>query len=287
MQLQGRTVAVVAPAGIPDMDNIARSIRLLESWGLRVLVGEHVADKYRYLAGTNENRTADLVWAMSDPEVDIVWVARGGYGCVHTLPSLPSSVPCDKTIVGFSDATALFCALKATPQVRMIHGPTLNSLTAKVDDYTRESVLRALQDIEQEPIELRRLYGPDRIVKGRLEGGNITVLASLAGTKWQAQFSGAIVLLEDVTELAYRIDRSITLLRESGVFDGARAFVLGEFVRCALPSGADFTLDEMLVDLLSPLEVPILAGFPIGHSTRNVSWVYGATGSVRGNNLIR
>jgi muramoyltetrapeptide carboxypeptidase len=286
MRLKGKTAAVIAPAGIPDMANIARGVALLESWGLRVLMGEHVADRFRYFAGTLEHRSADLSWALSDPSIDIVWIARGGYGCAQALASVPAGVPCHKTIVGFSDATALFSMLKPMPNVRLIHGPTLNSLAAKVNDQSRDSVLAALLDSTPAPIALRRLYGADAPVEGILDGGNITVLASLAGTNWQARFDGAIVLLEDVTEPAYRIDRSITQLKASGSFDGARAFVFGEFIRCALPVGADFTLHDMLVDLLRSFNVPILTGLPIGHGVTNVAWTYGSRASIRADALL-
>ena len=288
MKLEGKTVAVVAPAGVPDMEHVERSIALLESWGLRVQVGAHVRDRYRYHAGRHEDRAADLHRALTDPAVDIVWVARGGYGSVYCLRAVPDTVPCAKTVVGFSDATALFGALHGMPDVRVIHGPTLNGLATKHDDASRASVLSELREERAAPVPLQRLDAHDaRRVEGHLAGGNITVLASLAGTPWQARCDGAIVLLEDVTELAYRIDRSIMQLREAGVFDGARAFVLGDFIRCPLPANADFTLHEMLVDLLQPYGVPIYAGFPIGHGTRNHAWTYGAKAALENDQLVR
>lgn len=289
MKLDGQTVAVVAPAGVPDMEHVERSIALLESWGLRVQVGAHVRDRHRYHAGKHEDRAADLHRALTDPSVDIVWVARGGYGSVYCLRAVPESVPCRKTVVGFSDATALFGALHGMPDVRVIHGPTLNGLATKHDDASRDSMLAELREERAAPVPLQLLFdaqAPAR-VEGSLAGGNITVLASLAGTPWQARCDGAIVLLEDVTELAYRIDRSLMQLREAGVFDGARAFVLGDFIRCPLPENADYTLNDMLVDVLKPLGVPIYAGFPIGHGTRNHAWTYGANAVLEGNQLVR
>ncbi|MBV8628732.1 MAG: LD-carboxypeptidase, partial [Paraburkholderia sp.] len=134
MRLNGKTAAIVAPAGIPDMNNIARSVELLESWGLKVVMGKHVAAPFRYMAARNDERAADLCWALTDPSIDIVWAARGGYGSVHCLASLPLSVPCAKTVIGFSDLTAVFCALQSVPNVRLIHGPSLNGLAVKVDD---------------------------------------------------------------------------------------------------------------------------------------------------------
>ena len=288
MKLDGKTVAVVAPAGVPDMTHVEQSIALLESWGLRVEVGAHVRDRYRYHAGKHEDRAADLHRALTEPSVDIVWIARGGYGSIHCLRAVPDAVPCAKTVVGFSDATALFSALHGMPNVRVIHGPTLNGLATKHDDASRDSVLAELREVRAAPVPLQRLHGSDtQRVEGHLAGGNITVLASLAGTQWQARCEGAIVLLEDVTELAYRIDRSIMQLREAGVFDGAHAFVLGDFIGCPLPDNADFTLHEMLADLLKPYGVPIYAGFPIGHGARNHAWTYGAHAALERDQLVR
>ncbi|GAB2892708.1 LD-carboxypeptidase [Paraburkholderia jirisanensis] len=301
MQLHQQTVGVIAPAGIPDMERVAHGIELLESWGATVRIGAHVRDRFRYFAGTHEQRRADLLWALNDPSIDIVWVARGGYGSVHCLPVLPDALPRAKTVVGFSDATALFCGLSRFPNARLIHGPTLGSLAARVDDASRQRMLSALAPATVEtsvasetsgtcaasaPLALQRLCGTDAPVGGRLHGGNITTLASVAGTRWQADCRGAIVLLEDITELAYRLDRSLTLLIESGTFAGARAFVLGDFVRCPLPPNADFTLHEMLVDLLEPLGVPVFAGLPIGHDERNYAWTYGADARIENDQLV-
>ncbi|HVE06460.1 MAG TPA: LD-carboxypeptidase [Paraburkholderia sp.] len=286
MQLQEQTVGVIAPAGIPDMQRVAQGIDLLESWGATVRVGAHVRDTFRYLAGTHDARRADLLWALNDPSIDIVWVARGGYGCVHCLPALPDALPRAKTIVGFSDATSLFCGLERFANARRIHGPSLGSLAAHVDEASRQRVLSELSGAPLAPLALQRLAGSDAPVSGRLHGGNLTTLASVAGTRWQPDCRGAIVLLEDITELAYRLDRSLTLLIESGTFTGARAFVLGEFVRCPLPPNADFTLQQMLVDLLQPLGVPVFAGLPIGHGEQNYAWTYGAAARIENDQLL-
>jgi muramoyltetrapeptide carboxypeptidase len=289
MHLTGRTVGVIAPAGVPDMNNVARGIALLESWGLEVRVGAHVTKRFRTFAGTHDERRADLVWALTDPSIDIVWVARGGYGCVHCLPAIPAALPREKTVIGFSDATSLFCAMSGMEKARLIHGPSLGSLAAHVDDASRQSVLTALTAPTggvAPAVSLTHLHGPRTPVNGRLHGGNITTLASVAGTRWQADCRDALVLLEDITELGYRLDRSIMLLKESGTFDGARAFVFGEFVRCPLPEGADYTLHDIMVDLLAPYGVPIFAGMPIGHAAQNIAWTYGAPARIVENQLV-
>ncbi|MGN8111750.1 S66 peptidase family protein [Paraburkholderia sp. 22098] len=287
MTVEGRRVAVIAPAGIPDMDNLAQAVSLLESWGFPVSVGAHVANRFRYLAGAHQHRTGDLLAALSDPAIDIVWIARAGYGCAHVLPALPTAVPCGKTVIGFSDATALFYALRQIPGIGVIHGPTLNGLATKVDDVSRRSVLDTLTGVTPAPLPLERLHGAADSITGPLVGGNLTVLASTAGSRWQPSFRDSIVVLEDVTELAYRIDRSIMTLRHAGVLDGARAIVLGDFIRCPLPAGADYSLEDVLLDVLAPIGVPIYGGLPVGHGERNLSWVVGRSVEIRGGMLLR
>ncbi|WP_027805121.1 LD-carboxypeptidase [Paraburkholderia caledonica] len=287
MTVEGKRVAVVAPAGVPDMNNLAQAICLLESWGLSVSVGAHVADRFRYLAGSHQHRISDLLAALMDPAVDIIWIARAGYGCAHVLSSLPATVPCEKTVIGFSDATALFYALRQIPGISVIHGPTLNGLATKVDEMSRRNVLDTLTGVTPAPLPLERLRGPADSISGPLVGGNLTVLASTAGSRWQPDFRDSIVVLEDVTELAYRIDRSAMTLRHAGILDGARAIVLGEFVRCPLPAGADYSLADVLLDVLAPLGVPIYGGFPVGHGERNLSWVVGRPVEIREGMLLR
>ncbi|WP_321575622.1 hypothetical protein [Burkholderia sp. BE24] len=114
----------------------------------------------------------------------------------------------------------------------------------------------------------------------------MTVLASVAGTRWSLRSRDAIILLEDVTEFGYRLDRSLTQLRLSGAFDGASAFVLGQFTRCPIPDGADFTLEQMLVDVLGGFGLPIYSGLPIGHEQRNITWQYGNQAAIE-NSAIR
>lgn len=164
--------------------------------------------------------------------------------------------------------------------VRLVHGPTFHCLATKVDEETRESVRAVLMGQSQPARELKLLHGDGGKVTGRLTGGNLTVLASMAGTRWQPRSRENIVMLEDITELGYRLDRSLTQLRLSGAFDGAEAFVLGQFTRCPLPEGANFTLEEMLADVLKPIGRPIYSGLPIGHERKNISWVYCAHATI-------
>lgn len=276
MESRRKTIRVVAPAGIPDPQGIERGIALVEGWGFNVTRGAHLGSQYRYFAGTTDERADDLRSALLDPSIDIIWLARGGFGSAHLLSHLPDAIATPKTIIGFSDATSLFCALADRPGVRLLHGPTFHSLAFKVDAETRDDMRAVLTGEQRAALSLRHLSGDPVTVSGRLCGGNLTVLASIAGTRWPLCSRDGIVLLEDVTELGYRLDRSLTQLRLSGAFKGARAFVLGQFTRCPVPDGADFTLEQMLVDVLAAIGLPIYSGLPIGHERRNVAWRYGS-----------
>lgn len=100
-------------------------------------------ERFRYDAGTAAQRTGDLLWALSDPEVDAIWLARGGFGCIHCLAGLPDTLPKERMVIGFSDATSLFGALRRQGRVNLVHGPTLENLATMIDDPGRQS-LRAL-----------------------------------------------------------------------------------------------------------------------------------------------
>jgi muramoyltetrapeptide carboxypeptidase len=269
------TIAVVAPAGIPRRDDLDRGITLLRDWGYTVVEGGHIRDRHFYNAGTAANRIADLDWALADPAIDAVWLARGGYGCAHCLPVVAQKRYDDRPVIGFSDATALFCGLARSGRTRLIHGPVVGSLAAGSDDASRDRLRDLLAGREVAPMQCEELLGPKDAVSGPLIGGNLCVLASLAGTPWALKSAGAIVVLEDVGEAAYRIDRLIHQLRWSGCLDGVAGIALGDFVSCKLPDGADFSLDDVLGEALAPLGVPVAKGFPIGHGQRNLAWRWG------------
>ena len=269
-------IAVIAPAGAVDQADTEQGIALLERWGYRAVRGEHLYRRHRYNAGSLAERSADLNWALSAPDLDAVWLARGGYGCVHCLPALPAMLPRDRPLIGLSDATSLLSALHRRGHTQLLHGPMVEGLVTRMDDTSRDAVHRWLEAGAATPLPVEPLCGQPGPVSGPLVGGNLTVLASIAGTPWSLRAEGAIVLLEDVGETAYRLDRSLTQLIASGGLAGARAIVLGEFVRCPVPEHGGFRLEEVLRDLLLPLGLPVFHHAPFGHGSRNIAWRYGS-----------
>jgi muramoyltetrapeptide carboxypeptidase len=278
----GSLVMVIAPAGVHDAARLEAGIRLIEGWGLRVRRAPHLGDRHRYTAGTDADRAADLRAALLDPEVEAVWFSRGGFGTVHTLASVPWRRLDERPIIGFSDATALFSAGQRRGRGRFVHGPVLHSL-ADTPDAESVEALRALL-FEGAPARLvgRHLCGPAAPVEGPVVGGNLCVLASLAGTRWAARNEGRILLLEDLGEPAYKLDRLLTQLQLSGALRGVVGVALGDFLHADPPADAGWTLDELFIDRLGPLGVPVLAGLPVGHASRNHAWMVGARGRLAG-----
>lgn len=274
----GARVAVVAPSGIFNPARLAAGMSLLRAWGYEPVESPSLHARARYTAGSVAERRADLAWALTDDEIDAVWFARGGFGTAHTLDELPWSEMDGRPIIGFSDATALFCAMERVGVPGAVHGPVLHSLTDLCDDDTRDALQALLADGDEVLLAGEPLCGPQRPAAGRVIGGNLCMLASMAGTPWALQGQGAILVLEDVGEPPYKLDRMITQLRQSGAFSGVVGVALGEFSGTRVPEGADWTVRELLADLLAPLNVPVIDGLPVGHGARNHPWRYGAPG---------
>lgn len=269
-------IAVVAPAGIPDRDLLDKGMALLSEWGYEVVPGRHLLASHRYNGGTVQQRVLDLNWALTSEDVQAVWLARGGYGCVHCLPHLSATLPKSRVLVGNSDATSLLSALHGRGHTHLIHGPMLESLATRVDDETRGSMQEFLRTSDAPGLRVNQVGGPKSdLVEGTLVGGNLTVLASVAGTPWAPRQTQGIVMLEDVGEAAYRMDRCMMQLIAGGVLTGARAVVFGEFTRCTVPRNADYAIVDIMRDLLQPLNIPVFAGAEFGHGSRNLPWIYG------------
>lgn len=278
MLSEGARIAIIAPSGIFNPERLATSVKIVHQWGYETVEAPNLHARHHYTAGTAQQRREDLRWALTHDEVDAVWFARGGYGTVHLLDDLPWSELDGRPVIGFSDATALFVAMDRVGVGDAVHGPVLHSLADHVDDNSRDALHRLLRLGTETHLTGEHLCGPRQSVVGRVIGGNLCVCASLAGGPWSLRGAGAILLLEDINEPPYKIDRLITQLKHSGAFDGVVGVALGEFTNCHAPKGADWTMEDVFIDLLSPLNVPVVMGLPVGHGARNVAWRYGSNG---------
>ncbi|MCF5510573.1 MULTISPECIES: S66 peptidase family protein [Pseudomonas] len=278
------TIAVISPAGIPDPAGLEQGLSLIRSWGHEVITGPHVGAKWRYMAGDNDQRSADLRWAFETTGIDVVWIARGGFGVQHCLKALPVGMNDDRIVIGCSDATALLHYLSLQGHTRLVHGPMIDTLASGVTDETRARVRHILTGNFHG--EMPVSSSNQAALEGKLIGGNLTMLASMCGTPQQINTRGAILMLEDVTEHAFRLDRMVLQLRDSGALDGVKAIVLGEYVRCYLPAGADYTADELMENLLQPLGVRVVRGAGFGHGRDNYAWPYGHNAQLQGGRLV-
>lgn len=262
----GARVAMVCPSGpLNGSHELERAIANAESLGWQVTVGEHVLARTGYVAGDDAQRAHDLVRAMRDDDVDGIWCIRGGYGAMRVLPPVQDALSDmrPKALIGYSDITALHAAWHRAGLVSF-HGPTARS---PLSAFSRSALTEIVRDGASPTWR-----APEALVvhggraTGRLAGGNLTLLAALSGTPWAVSFRDAIVVLEDLNEAVYRIDRMLTQLRLSGAFDGCRGLAVGHFTDCPDGSGdGTRTVADLVTELASALHVPALYGIPVGH----------------------
>lgn len=286
----GSVVALIAP-GSPIADTrIEQAVKSMNNLGLKVREGRNIREKYGYLAGSDEQRLADLHWAFSDPEIEAVWCLRGGYGCGRLLPKIDFDLIArnPKIFIGYSDITALHLAIHRMTGLVCFHGPvaasdypdnTVEHVKAVLMNGTAPYSLAIPDDAETLPSDD---YKPTVITagsaKGLLTGGNLSLLAALAGTPWMPSLAGKIVFLEDIGEQPYRIDRMLVQLLQSTELGQAAGIALGVFYDCQPKSSAtipSLSFTEMLLDCLGKLGMPVLYGLPFGHVGHNATLPYG------------
>ena len=263
----GARVALVAPAGpLRGEEDLERAIENTRALGWDPVVGSHALTHRGYLAGTDAERAADLNGAIVDAEVDAIWCLRGGYGVMRILDAIEYGAlrARPKPLIGFSDITALHMAVLARAGVATFHGPTARGT---LTEFTRRSLLMALVD-GRNPCGLapaaRVLHGGR--ARGPLIGGNLAVLSALIATPFAARVEGAILVLEDVNEPVYRIDRMLQQLRLSGALRRCAGLVFGAFTeRGAGDDGAVESLGELLQETADRAGVPCLCDAPVGH----------------------
>lgn len=263
----GARVALVAPAGpLRGQDEVDRAIANVRTLGWEPVVATRALARAGYFAGDDEARAADLNETLRDARIDGVWCLRGGYGAVRLLERIDWGAlrGRGKPLIGYSDVTALHAAVARQAGLVSYHAPTART---PLSTFSRESLERALvRGIDSCGVAAgaRSLRSGDAI--GRLEGGNLAVFTGLVGTSYLPSLDGALLVLEDVNEPVYRIDRMFAQLRMSGALRGVRGIIFGQCTNCPEESddGAR-RLDDVLLELATSLRVPCLAGVPVGH----------------------
>jgi muramoyltetrapeptide carboxypeptidase len=263
----GARVALVTPAGpIRDTD-LERAVANVKRFGWEPVVAANARAADGYLAGSDEQRARDLNDAITDKRIDAIWCLRGGYGAMRILGALDyqtlSRNP--KTLIGYSDVTALHAAFGRLAKTVTFHGPTARQ---SLPPFSFESLRRAVADGKDPCGEMPKattLVGGS--ASGRLVGGNLALLTALIGTPYAPDYSGAILVIEDVNEAHYRIDRMLTHLRLSGALAACAGIVFGRFTDIPKEFGdEEWTLERVLADIARQAGVPCVAGAPFGHT---------------------
>lgn len=282
----GDLVAAVAPAGPPSPHLVEQGVALFESWGLRVRLGESVfaGHDLGFLAAGDDARAGDVEAALTDPDVAAVAAVRGGWGCQRVLDRIdwPAVEGHAKPLVGFSDVTALHTAVRQRCALVTYYGPSLAGHAERLGDAGVASLRAALWGQPGEPLAGEPL-SPGQAT-GPLVGGNLTVLAALCGTRWQLDARDAVVLLEDIDERPYRLDRSLTQMRQAGALHGAVALACDDFPCCIEPPdrGPSATARAVLRAHARELGVPAVWGLPVGHGRGQRTVALGAPARLDG-----
>lgn len=272
-------IGLVAPSGtLPDPGVVDRAAALFAGRGWQVSAGDSVFAREQRFAGPDALRAEDLQSFATDPAIDLVLSARGGYGMVRLLDRLdfPAIRARRPIIVGYSDFTAFQLAYLAHGGISLA-GPGASDFAApSPDPFTLEQFFavtgQASHQLSFDAAGPRRLQ-----VSGRLWGGNLAMVAALTGTRWMPAVRGGILFLEDVGESAYRIERMLYQLFHAGILQRQRAILLGSFEPVpAMPNDAGYGLDTVIAHFRALLEVPIVCGLPFGHVARKATLPVGA-----------
>ncbi|MFM7544068.1 MAG: LD-carboxypeptidase [Ignavibacteria bacterium] len=279
---EGSTIGITAPASGVYNGEIQEGIALLKASGYSIVLGNTLTRKYGYLSAPDTERAAEFMEFVERPDIDCILCARGGYGVMRILPMLDFGVirSNPKIIIGYSDITALLVAITKLSNVITYHGPvassTFDSFTV---DYFKRALCKPVSDDtiqsgteEFKPITFsdpRMITLTDGVAKGRLTGGNLSMIVATLGTPYEIDTKDSLLFLEDIAEEPYRIDRMLTQLWLAGKLQQCSGIILGQFKNCEakrIPGfEVSFSLQEVLESRITSLGIPAVHGLPIGH----------------------
>ena len=285
-------IALIAPAFFTSKEKIDRAEKDLTAMGYQVVRSQYLSDKYGYFSQTDELRAKDLMRAFMDPEIEAIVCVRGGYGTTRILDLLDYNAIANhpKPLIGFSDITALLQAIHKKTGLIGFHGPVGSALD---QPYTRAMWTNLWRDggpgflmnsVDRDQIEDQKKNEYQRITlnpgraKGKLVGGSLTLINALIGTEYEIDFTDKIVIIEEVGEKPYRVDRMLTQLLMTDTFKKAKGFALGVWVDCDQAEGSTdgFSLIQVLEDRLTPTGIPCCYGMSFGHTPWNMTLPIGA-----------
>lgn len=288
MLKKGDTIAFVAPASSPDEDqrDVTRTVKMLVNKGYKVKLSPNLMSRRGYLAGSDAERAKAFMDAWTDPEVKAVWCFRGGFGSTRILDKIDFDKikKCPKIFIGMSDVTALHAAINGYTGIITFLGPNVNGVFGKDDSsdslYSQAQLwnliaprvpfLEAGYRIPY-PKTFPAQGQPFKAIKtgvarGRLTGGTLSIVSALVGTPWEIDTTGKILVLEDVNEEPFRIDRMLRQLKHAGLLDQPAGVILCSWKGCiGTRPDKTLTMEQIFRDYFGEASYPVLYGFPSGH----------------------
>ena len=274
----GDTIYITAPAKAIEETSVLAAKKTLETWGLNVRIAPHCLGRYHYFSGSDEQRLADFQDGLDDPSIKAILCARGGYGCVRVVEALNwDAFKKNPTwIIGFSDVTVFHQQIHQLG-IESIHG-IMPLGFIEGSDAAKETLKKSLFG-ESFTLEAAHVLGNIRgEARGNLVGGNMAIVTSLLGTSLSYSFKNNILVLEDIGEHVYKIDRMLYSLRLAGVFQEIKGLVLGGFSDMEdtdVPFGK--TIKDLILEQVQDLGVPVAFDLPFGHISDNQALVFGRT----------
>ena len=294
----GDTIGIVAPASHSALPSaLLNGRRSLEALGFHTVTAPHLADRHGFLAGRDADRLADLEGMFTDPDIHGIVCLRGGYGSVRMLPRMDFDIvrANPKVFVGYSDITALHGAIHQRTGLVTFWGPMVASdMSPGFHPYNRDAFMKAVSGSDsiggilhpEDMPPVLTIHGG--MATGPLIGGTLSLLAAAVGTPYEFEYDGAILFFEDVGEEPHRIDRMLTQLLQAGKLDCLTGIVIGECAGCgsapdnpAFPYG-NFSIEEVFMDRLQPLGIPVIYGLGIGHGTYKATLPLGVRATLDG-----
>ena len=279
----GDSVIIVAPSGVLNHreKEVNQAKDMLESWGLKVRIGEHVYKKDHHFAGTDAQRAEDFQKALDNPNIQAIWSARGGYGTVRILDKLDYTQfkKHPKWMIGYSDITGLHNQMH-NEGIESIHAMMCTSMTEDLTDI-EQSIATFKKALFGETLTYAiegSSYNKTGVAKGQLVGGNLTLLHTMLGSQTSINTDGKILFIEEIGEYKYHIDRMLQSLKRAGYFDNCKGLIVGDMSRMRKNTTAWGTsVEQLILDVLEECDFPVLFGFPAGHEKDNRALILGRT----------
>ena len=277
----GDTISIIAPSGVlKDYEQyMEKSISLMESWGLNVVLGSTIYESYGHFSSTDINREKDFQNAIDDNKIKAIWCARGGYGAMRIIDNInyDNLLKNPKWVIGYSDITAIHNDIHNLG-VESLHGVMCKSLE---DISMNDDSIKKLKDIILGEGELKYVidgneYNKTGEASGKLVGGNLTLLQSLLQSKSSIDTSNKIIFIEDVGEYLYHIDRMLHSLKRADYFSKCSGLIVGDFTDIK-KNETKFgkNLYEIINEIVEDYNIPVMYGFPAGHGEKNLPLIFG------------